>query len=38
MLLLLLQFLGPGITLAVVRDAWPQAALDDVDLSRTNQS
>ena len=37
LLLLLLQFLGPGMMLAIIRDAWPRAALDDIDLSRMRQ-
>jgi hypothetical protein len=34
--LLLLQFLGPSVTLAVISDAWPDAPLGGIDLSRTS--
>lgn len=37
-LVLLLRFLGPGMTLAVVSDTWPHAPLDDIDLSRKAKS
>ena len=37
-LVLLLQLLGPGMTLAVVSDTWPNAPLDDVDLGRKEKS
>jgi len=37
-LLLLLQFLGPGVTLAVVSDVWPNASLGQVSLSQAKQA
>ena len=37
-LLLLLEFLGPGMTRAVISESWPHAPLDDIDLSQARRS
>lgn len=37
-LLLLLQFIGLGMTMAVITDTWPDAELDTGDLSETRPS
>jgi len=29
---LLVTFIGPGLTLGLIREVWPEAALDDLDL------